>query len=70
MKSGKLELTVQGMMCQHCKNTVEKSIRAPDGIVEANVDLEGRRLDVDFDSELVSEDRIRETVEKGGEIEC
>lgn len=66
MKSETLKLAVAGMMCGHCKNAVEKGVRELEGMIEANVDLEGGLLTVTFDSEQDGESEIRAAVEKAG----
>ena len=39
-------IKVEGMMCKHCKATVEKVCRAVPGTVDAVVDLEQKQVTV------------------------
>ncbi len=36
----KMNMTIEGMTCNHCKMRVEKALQAVDGVIEANVNLE------------------------------
>ncbi len=66
MKNQTLKLVVQGMMCGHCKNAVEKGVGGLEGVAAATVDLEHNLLTVTFDSDRLGEDGIRAAVEKAG----
>lgn len=48
---------IKGMMCNHCKNNVEKNIAKIDGVTAVEVDLEQgiAHVDGDFDAEKVIE---------------
>lgn len=39
------KLTVNGMSCEHCKNTVETAVKAIPGIKSAKVDLDKKELE-------------------------
>lgn len=55
---------IEGMTCDHCKNRVEKSINELDGAA-AKVNLKKKMAVVSLEQD-VSDERIREAVEKAG----
>ncbi len=52
-------LKVEGMMCEHCKATVEKALMAVDGVSEAAADLDQKTAVVICDDEVTSEALIK-----------
>lgn len=62
----KKTLTVEGMSCNHCKNAVEKAVRALPGVMAAEVDLAAKALKVDFDAGKSSLDDIKRAVDDAG----
>ena len=44
-------ITVHGMMCKHCKATVEKACKAVPGTVDAVVDLAAKTVTVTGDAD-------------------
>ena len=59
-------LKVEGMSCSHCENTVKKAVGALNGVESVIVDLEGKKVRVDFNSEKVSIETIKEVIEDQG----
>lgn len=59
-------LLVEGMSCGHCKNSVEKAVRALTGVALAEVNLAEKTLAVEFDTAKVSLDKIKEAVDEEG----
>lgn len=57
-------ITVNGMSCEHCKNTVERAFNELDGVT-ANVNLKTKKVTISSEIEL-SDDIIRQTIEKAG----
>jgi copper ion binding protein len=47
-------LKVAGMTCQHCVRTVQETLESQDGVVRADVDLQGGRATVEYDAALVT----------------
>jgi copper chaperone len=47
-------LKVTGMTCQHCVRTVQETLESQDGVVRADVDLQGGRATVEYDAALVT----------------
>lgn len=62
----KVTLTVQGMSCGHCVKSVEGSVGKLSGVSEVKVHLENGTVDVEFDSNQVTLDTIKETIDDQG----
>lgn len=45
-------LTVEGMTCAHCEQTVEESVEAVSGVRDAEADRDAERVTVDGDADL------------------
>ncbi|MEK3981386.1 copper chaperone CopZ [Psychrobacillus sp. FSL K6-2836] len=64
-----ITLEVQGMSCGHCVNAIEGSVGQLAGVEQVNVNLADAQVNVVFNEEKVSLDKINETIEdKGYEI--
>ena len=61
--------TVNGMRCEHCKASVENAIKEIAGVETAEVDLANKTVNVSYDSNLVSPDKIKATVDAIGRFE-
>lgn len=58
----KHQLKVIGMSCGHCVNSIETSVRKLNGVNKVNVDLKAGKVDVEYDSSVLSLDSIKETI--------
>lgn len=59
-------LQVQGMSCNHCKQSVTDALSNLNGVSSVNVDLETGKVDVTYDENIVTLDQMREAVEDQG----
>ncbi len=59
------KLHVEGMMCNHCKMTVEKALSGVAGVAHAEVDLASKTATVTLDAE-VADEALLAAVEKKG----
>jgi copper chaperone len=59
-------LNVSGMSCGHCVKSVEGSVGKLEGVSEVKVHLEDGKVDVAFNPEKVSLDKIKETIDDQG----
>lgn len=59
------KLHVEGMMCNHCKASVEKALSAVPGVTAVTVDLAGNSAAVTCDASVLDADLVA-TVEKKG----
>jgi len=47
-------LTVEGMSCGHCEQTVEEALREVEGVTDATADHEAEQVTVDGDVEVAA----------------
>ena len=59
-------LNVEGMSCNHCVEAVKKAVGALNGVKIVDVNLEGKKVRVEYDSERVSLDTIKGAIEDQG----
>jgi len=64
MKNDILQYRVEGMTCDHCKATVESGLKDLQGVKEVMADRANNLVSVQAES--ISEQQIRETIEKMG----
>jgi copper chaperone len=62
----KVTLNVEGMSCGHCVKAVESSVGDLNGVSSVVVDLEGKKVDVEFNGADVTLDKIKETIDDQG----
>ena len=62
----KVTLNVEGMSCGHCVKAVEGSVGALNGVSTVKVDLENKKVDVEFNKDEVTLDTIKETIDDQG----
>lgn len=49
------KMMINGMMCGHCKATVEKALAAVDGVSACAVDLEAKTATITLDKDVADE---------------
>ncbi len=57
-------LMVDGMMCNHCKMTVEKALKGVAGVTDAAVDLEKKTATITMENEVPDEALMNAVREK------
>ncbi|MDF2854853.1 MAG: hypothetical protein K0Q87_704 [Neobacillus sp.] len=62
----KVTLNVQGMSCDHCVKAVKGSVGTLNGVSSVNVDLKSNTVEVEFNNQEVSLDKIKETIDDQG----
>ncbi|MDN4073323.1 copper chaperone CopZ [Fictibacillus terranigra] len=62
----KKTLKVKGMSCNHCVNAIEGNVGKLAGVTEVKVNLSEGKVDVTFDSNKVSLEKIKETIDDQG----
>ena len=65
-KMEKVTLNVQGMSCGHCVKAVEGSVGALSGVSTVKVDLKASTVEVEFNQQEVTLDKIKETIDDQG----
>ena len=59
-------LNVSGMSCGHCVKAVEENVGKLNGVNSVKVDLASGKVEVAFESEKLSLDTIKETIDDQG----
>ena len=59
-------LTVKGMTCMGCVNSVTRVLKATPGVSDAQVTLAPSQATVTFDAALTNPARLKQTVEDAG----
>lgn len=57
---------VEGMSCNHCVNSIKNAVSQLEGVVNVEVDLEAKRVMVEYTDGLVNLQTIREIIEEQG----
>lgn len=62
------KITVEGMHCEHCKNAVEKAVKAIPGVKDAKVNLDKKELEYEEydENKPIALDIIMEAIEDLG----
>lgn len=66
MAKNAIVFSVEGMSCNHCKASVEKALKTLEGVDKAKVDLQKAQVEVEFDSEKISEAELKGAVTAAG----
>ncbi|MBN2110031.1 MAG: heavy-metal-associated domain-containing protein [Methanosarcinaceae archaeon] len=61
-----VSLKIEGMMCEHCRATVDKAIRSVKGVQEVSVDLQEEQARVVYDPGSTDLDTIISAVAEAG----
>ncbi|WP_029420768.1 heavy-metal-associated domain-containing protein [Alicyclobacillus macrosporangiidus] len=59
-------ITVKGMTCSGCVNSVTKALKGVEGVQEASVDLQGQKATVTFDEAKTNVAKLKEAIEDAG----
>ncbi|MGG5253408.1 copper chaperone CopZ [Neobacillus sp. SM06] len=62
----KITLNVQGMSCGHCVKSIEGSVGELKGVSTVKVHLENGTVDVEYNSNEVTVEKIKETIDDQG----
>ena len=57
---------VEGMSCEHCKNSIEGAVRALTGVTGAAVDLEKKQVKVAFDPAVLKREELENAITRAG----
>ncbi len=64
--SEQMVINITGMSCNHCKMAVEKAIKALAGVKEVQVDLQGGKATVIYDSATIDGEALKAVVRDAG----
>lgn len=59
-------IKVEGMSCSHCVNAVTKAVGSLDGVSEVQVNLESKTATVDYDSDKITLEAVKNAIEEEG----
>lgn len=62
----KIKLQISGMHCASCASIINKNLSKTDGIKEANVSFANSNAIIEFEKELISEDKILDIIKRSG----
>jgi copper chaperone len=62
----KITLNVKGMSCGHCVNSIEGSVGELTGVTNVKVNLDSGTVSVEFNTNEVTLDKIKETIDDQG----
>jgi copper chaperone len=62
----RVQLTITGMTCGHCRQKVENALNGVDGVFSALVNLEAGEAEVDFDEKRTDAATLVQAVEASG----
>jgi len=61
-----LNLTVEGMSCNHCVNSIKKAVGGLEGVSNVDVDLKEKKVTVEYDSSKLEIETIKNAIEDQG----
>lgn len=64
MKEEKIQVEITGMTCDHCAVSIEKLLKAKEGITEADVHHPSGKGEFSFDTDKISKEEILNTINK------
>jgi copper chaperone len=59
-------LNVEGMSCSHCERAVKNALNELSGVSNTEVSLEEKTVTVEYDSDVIEEERLIEEIEDVG----
>ena len=62
----KVELTVKGMKCGGCENTIKEALNGKNGIISVDTSHADDQVIVEFDATVLEEDDILDLIENAG----
>lgn len=63
---GQQTLSVEGMSCGHCVETVTKAVKAVQGVKEVSVSLEDKQVSVDYEEREGALNEISAAITEAG----
>lgn len=62
----KKKYKIEGMTCSACQSHVAHAVNKLDGIASCNVNLLANSMEVDFNEQIVNDEKIKAAVDKAG----
>ena len=54
-------VTIEGMMCSHCKNKVESSLKELENVTKVKVNLANKTAEI-YSNEVINDEDIKKTI--------
>ena len=54
-------VTIEGMMCNHCKNKVESSLKELENVTKVKVNLANKKAEI-YSNAVISDEDIKKTI--------
>ena len=54
-------VTIEGMMCNHCKNKVESSLKELENVMKVKVNLANKKAEI-YSNAVISDEDIKKTI--------
>ena len=61
-----INISLSGLGCEHCVDTVNKTLSNIDGIYRVNTSLDDSSVEVEYDDSLLNFDDIKSAIENAG----
>ena len=62
----KISLKIEGMHCEGCSNRLTRVLENLDGVNSANVSLENKEADIEYDEKTLNTEEIKEAISDAG----
>ena len=62
----KISLKIEGMHCEGCSNRLTRVLENLDGVISANVSLENKKADIEYNEDILSIEEIKEAISDAG----
>ncbi|MGA2192510.1 MAG: cation transporter [Nitrospirota bacterium] len=62
----KITLAISGMSCGHCVVHVTNALKELSGVIDATVDLAGKKADITYDEATVDTAKMADAVKEAG----
>ncbi|GIU91749.1 MAG: copper chaperone CopZ [Acidimicrobiia bacterium] len=64
----RIELTVPGISCSHCKESIEGAVGGLTGVESVRVDVDAKTVEVVFGGNTTAEDIVRAIEDQGYDV--
>ena len=62
----KISLKIEGMHCEGCSNRLTRVLENLDGVISANVSLENKKADIEYNEDTLNIEEIKEAISDAG----
>lgn len=60
----KMLLDIPEISCEHCAQAINRALQPQKGVAHVQVDVQGQRVLLEFDEQLISLDRVKAILEE------